>query len=212
MRQIVAMTTNPHDFAGSLSPGTGRQPAVAREQRAARSLLGRASMNSHFFGTKRAFHGILRITRRPLWSFGLTAARYDMLYAICGCIPKPGSVGCTTFQRDLPRKLGVHKSVVSRMLRSLEEIGLIARSRIPYADQRLRVVALTKAGRERMHAAAQCLVRAGKRLLCMAICFGRNRDPDERFRHMSVYESYLNVIRQHFGDTAWLPYRWHPDD
>jgi hypothetical protein len=46
----------------------------------------------------------------------------------------------------------------------------------------------------------------------MAICFGRYRDADERFRHMSAYESYLNVLRLDFGDTAWLVYPWCPDD
>jgi hypothetical protein len=46
----------------------------------------------------------------------------------------------------------------------------------------------------------------------MAICFGRWRDPDQRFRHMSDYESYLDRIRSEYGDMAWLAYRWHPDD
>jgi hypothetical protein len=46
----------------------------------------------------------------------------------------------------------------------------------------------------------------------MAICFGRERDPDERLRHQCAYESYLNVIRWDYGDRAWLAYPWHPDD
>jgi DNA-binding MarR family transcriptional regulator len=170
-------------------------------------------MNAHFFGTKRAFHGILRVMRKPLASFGLTAARYDMLYAVYGGVPPKDLLGgALTYQRELPRKLGIHKSVVSRMLRSLERIGLVARSR-PYTDLRKRVVELTKAGKDRLRDAARCLARASRRLLCMAICFGRYRDPYERFRHMAAYESYLNVLRQPFGDTAWLGYPWgHPDD
>jgi DNA-binding MarR family transcriptional regulator len=169
-------------------------------------------MNAHFFGTKRAFHGILRVMRKPLASFGLTAARYDMLYAIFGGVPKDRFGGALTFQRDLPRKLGVHKSVVSRMLRSLERIGLVARRRSS-ADERKRVVELTEAGMDRLRDAARSLARASRRLLCMAICFGRHRDPYERFRHQAAYESYLNVLRQPFGDTAWLGYPWgHPDD
>jgi DNA-binding MarR family transcriptional regulator len=169
-------------------------------------------MNAHFFGTKRAFHAILRVVRKPLASFGLTAARYDMLYAIVGGIPKDGRSGCITWQNDLPRELGVHKSVVSRMLRSLERIGLVARRRSS-GDRRKRVVALTDAGLERLRDATRCLVRASKRVLCMAICFGGWKDPDNRFRHLSAYESYLTAIRADFGDSAWLPYQWgHPDD
>jgi DNA-binding MarR family transcriptional regulator len=168
-------------------------------------------MNAHFFGTKRAFHGILRITRKPLASFGLTAARYDMLYAVFGGVPRLDRVGCITWQSELPRKLGVHKSVVSRMLRSLEQIGLVTRRR-SRGDGRLRIVALTDAGRERLHDAARCLARASRRLLCDAICFGWRMDAYKRFQHLSAYESYLHGMRRHFGDTAWLGYRWHPDD
>jgi DNA-binding MarR family transcriptional regulator len=168
-------------------------------------------MNAHFFGTKRAFHGALRIMRKPLASFGLTAARYDMLYAIFGGVPKVDGCGCMTIQRELPRKLGVHKSVVSRMLRSLEQIGLVARGP-SYADRRTRHVWLTEAGLDRLRDAARCLARASRRLLCMAICFGRDRDTYQRFWHMYVYESYLEGMRWQFGDTASLGYRWHPDD
>jgi DNA-binding MarR family transcriptional regulator len=160
-------------------------------------------MNAHFFGTKRAFHAILRITRKPLASFGLTAARYDMLYAI-------DRSGRRTRQKDLSNKLGVHKSVVGRMLRSLEQLGLVERQRS--CDGRRRIVRLTDAGLDRLRDAAGCLARASRRLLCMAICFGLDRDSDERFRHMCVYESYLNAIRETFGDKAWLGYPWHPDD
>jgi DNA-binding MarR family transcriptional regulator len=170
-------------------------------------------MNDHFFGTKRAFHAILRITRKPLASFGLTAARYDMLYAMVGGVPRPGpfASGSLTFQQEVARKLGVHKSVASRMLRSLEQMGLVTRRR-GYTDRRKRHVELTEAGRERLREAARCLARASRRLLCMAICFGKDRDPDQRFRHMCAYDSYLYVIRRDFGDEASMGYRWHPDD
>jgi hypothetical protein len=46
-----------------------------------------------------------------------------------------------------------------------------------------------------------------------AICFGRSRDPWQRIVHMDTLESYLDVLRRHFGDTARLYYPWgHPDD
>ena len=39
-------------------------------------------MDAIFFGLKRAFHGSLRIARFALTALGLTAARFDMLYAL----------------------------------------------------------------------------------------------------------------------------------
>jgi DNA-binding MarR family transcriptional regulator len=168
-------------------------------------------MNAHFFGTKRAFHGILRIMRKPLASFGLTAARYDMLFAIFGGVPTPDRHGNQTSQRELRRKLGVHKSVISRMLRSLERIGLVTRRRFS-GDRRQFWVELTRAGRERFRDAARCLARASTRLLCIAICFGKERNREARLRHMSGYEDYLNALRRQYGDRAWLAYCWRPDD
>jgi DNA-binding MarR family transcriptional regulator len=136
-----------------------------------------------------------------------------MLYAIGGGIPRANAdeEECCTLQSELTETLGVHRSVVSRMLRSLEQIGLVERER-DYGDKRQREVRLTSLGIERLRDAARCLARASVRLLCMAICFGEGRDPLERFRHMCAYESYLTGIGQHFGDTAWLAFPWHPDD
>ena len=48
----------------------------------ARSVLSDPVMHAIFFGLKRAHHGTLRITRRALIALGLTAARFDLLYAV----------------------------------------------------------------------------------------------------------------------------------
>jgi hypothetical protein len=105
---IVAMRTIWVFFAGFGASWEGSPDGNALGPPAACSLLEGAPgfMNAHFFGTKRAFHGILRITRKPLASFGLTAARYDMLYAIFGDVPRCDRSGCLTLQSELPRKLG----------------------------------------------------------------------------------------------------------
>ena len=39
-------------------------------------------MNAVLFGLKRAFHGTLRVSRSTLKNCGLTAARFDLLYAL----------------------------------------------------------------------------------------------------------------------------------
>jgi DNA-binding MarR family transcriptional regulator len=81
-------------------------------------------MNANFFGLKRAFHGTLRITRASLTKPGLTAARFDMLYAL----PRDSQrFEQGMWQSDLRRQIGVSRPTVSRMLGSLEQLGLVCR-------------------------------------------------------------------------------------
>ena len=166
-------------------------------------------MNAMVFATKRAFHGALRVTRKPLGAMGLTAARFDLLYALWSSNRKSA---VSTLQSELRRVLGVSASVVSRMLQSLEALGLVTRCRSAH-DRRQRKVSLTERGLARIREAHQALVRAVKRLVCVAICFGKHRDADQRFIHMATLESYLSSLRKQFGDRATLYYPWgHPDD
>ena len=178
----------------------------------ARGLLFRAGMNAHFFSTKRAFHGILRVTRKPLASLGLTAARYDMMHELlCGFGTKT-ILGKMTRQSDLRRQLGVTKSVASRMLTSLETLGWVRRLRPRFGDQRQREIVLTELGLRCIRAARQALARASKRLLLDAICPRTRLDPHEPFHHLCTLEGYLVAMRYCYGDGANLLYPWHPDD
>jgi DNA-binding MarR family transcriptional regulator len=167
-------------------------------------------MNAIAFGTKRAFHAFVRFTREHFTGVGLTAARFDLMYAVYGDPRRQESYGA--FQNELPAKLGVTAGVVSRMLRSLEQLGLVAR-KPPACDRRQRHVTLTEAGLRCLRDAWSLLVRLVRRFVYEAICFGQHRDPEQRFRRMAELESYLDVLRRDFGDTAALYYRWgHPDD
>src|SRR5580698_10099851 len=99
-------------------------------------------MDATFFNLKRAFHGTLRITRASLARLGLTAARFDLLHALPHEFRK--------FERGMRQsslrgQLGVSRPTVSRMLASLERLGLIARKRDLF-DRRQLVVALTRRG------------------------------------------------------------------
>jgi DNA-binding MarR family transcriptional regulator len=165
-------------------------------------------MNAIAFGTKRAFHGFLRVTRKALASVGLTAARFDLMQPLLG---ERGDSAYSVRQSELRRVLGVTAGVVSRMLAALEALGLVERTR--GYDKRQRVVTLTARGIDCLRRARRLLLRGVQRIVCDAICFGRSRDPQERFVHMQALESYLLVLRRDFGDTATLYYPWgHPDD
>ena len=180
----------------------------------ARRVLALATMNAITFATKRAFHAFLRITRKPLLgcSPGLTAARFDLMYVLWKGEGSKFFWNGTVSQRDLRRALGVSPPVVSRMLRALEQLGWVTRSR-GQADRRQRKVTLTEAGLACIRGAYQTLRRAVDKLVDVAICFGRHRDRDRRFVHMATLESYLLTLGKGWGDTAQLYFGWgHPDD
>jgi DNA-binding MarR family transcriptional regulator len=182
-----------------------------RDAASARGVLTTTgTMNAIFFASKRAFHGVLRVTRRPLGSLGLTAARFDLMFALLR--RDTARVGGSTRQSDLRRTLGVTPSVVSRMLRSLEALGWVQRTR-PLHDRRQREVTLTELGRGHIRTAHKTLFRAVQRLVDRAVCFGDHRNRNARFWHVATLEGYLDAMRRHYGDIASLYYPWgHPDD
>jgi DNA-binding MarR family transcriptional regulator len=166
-------------------------------------------MNAIAFGTKRAFHGFLRVTRKVLAAAGLTAARFDLLHPL---LNQRGNDSYPVLQDELRRQLGVTAGVVSRMLSALEKLGLVRR-RTPFHDRRRRLVQLTEQGMACVRRARRLLLPGVRRIVWDAICFGQQRDPEQRFLHMQLLESYLRVLRRDFGDTATLYYPWgHPDD
>jgi DNA-binding MarR family transcriptional regulator len=165
-------------------------------------------MNAIFFASKRAYHGVLRVTRRPLQVLGLTAARFDMMYAL---MPWDSSGPSHLFQSELRALLGVSAPTVSRMLASLEKLGWISR-RPDCVDRRQREVSLTEAGLACIRAAYRAIVRASMRLLYMAMTFGERWSANAAFVPMCELEAYLTCLRREYGDSATLAYPWHPDD
>jgi DNA-binding MarR family transcriptional regulator len=171
-----------------------------------------AAVNAITFGTKRAFHGFLRVTRKPLLEMGLTAARFDLLSVL---IRSRRGDWCTpgVRQSEIRRMLGVTAPVVTRMVRALEGLGLVERWREQFGDRRQVRVGLTKAGERCILKARKVMLPAVSRMVYRAICFGKHRSADARFAHMDTLESYLSTLRGRFGDSARLYYPWgHPDD
>jgi DNA-binding MarR family transcriptional regulator len=162
-------------------------------------------MNAIFFGLKRAHHGVLRVTRSALARLGLTAARFDLMYAVH---ERRG-----VRQRNLRRVLGVSAPTVSRMLASLEELGLLKRERA-YGYRRQQFVRLTKIGIRCIRRAIRRLVHSGAAQLAVdsALCLTRWYDDTECFTAMQTCDSTLRAFRRAYRDFASLYYRWHPDD
>jgi DNA-binding MarR family transcriptional regulator len=165
-------------------------------------------MHAILFGLKRAWHGSLRTTRHALATLGLTAARFDLLYAARNC----GKYGSVT-QRSLRRTLGVNRTTISRMLGSLEGLGLVTRER-SYGDRRTRRVSLTNAGRSRIRLAIDLLIGSGAAQLVVDSAVAGEPWFDEMacLYAGDAFESFLRRIRGAFRDTATLYYPWQPDD
>jgi DNA-binding MarR family transcriptional regulator len=163
-------------------------------------------MNAIFFATKRAFHGCLRITRLALKHQGLTAARFDMLFSIWR---HPHGL----FQRALRGQLGVSAPTISRMLRSLEQLGLVRRTRST-ADRRQLHVSLTAEGNARILAVSSLFVDRGAAQLAVdcALVGPACHDESRCMIEMAGAEGVLDRLRAAFGDVARLYYPWHPDD
>jgi DNA-binding MarR family transcriptional regulator len=162
-------------------------------------------MHAMFFGLKRAFQSTLRLTRPYLARLGLTAARYDMMHALKG-----ETYGKS--QLTLRRTLGVTAPTVSRMLRSLEELGLVRRERNE-SDRRQRRVSLTELGRRALRRAERALMDSG--LVPLAIDSALTDswwDGDAAFLAMCDLDSRLALVCRGFRDHGHLVYPWHPDD
>ena len=165
-------------------------------------------MHAIFFGLKRAFHGTLRVSRHALGTLGLTSARFDLLYGVY----EQGEWG-NKWQSHLRKKLGVSAQVVSRMLASLEALGLVTREK-DSIDRRQRTVRLTGEGRSRIRLAIRRMIRSGQVKLAVDVALGKDRWFD--WTHVLVatdtFESGLRAVRACYRDTATLYYPWHPDD
>jgi DNA-binding MarR family transcriptional regulator len=156
-------------------------------------------MNVVFFSLKRAYHGTLRVFRRALASLGLTAARFDLLYIVL----KEGGL----LQRELQRALGVAAPTVSRMLASLEELGLVTRE-VAEDDGRQRYVELTKEGRRSVIRAARLLIHSGLVDLTIDSALSPTHwyDPSMRWKARPECLRPLLLLSYAYRDLATLDY------
>lgn len=167
-------------------------------------------MHALHFRLKRAFQSTLRVARTALIRYGLTPARFDLLYAIQGeHHPRELRDPPSLWQSALRRVLGVTAPTVSRMLRSLEDLGLVRRWR-DGRDTRQRVVALTRKGYALLRATMDDLMGSGVVELgaTSAVVYPRLPMPDD-FEDLSTMEDIVHRLRciaQCFHDTGDVDY------
>jgi DNA-binding MarR family transcriptional regulator len=166
-------------------------------------------MNAVFFGLKRGHHAVLRLVRGPLAEMGLTAARFDLLFAMKTHEDR------RILQGKLQKKLGVSRTTVSRMLASLEKLGFVKRT-VFARDRRKKLVELTTRGRWTIAFAYRQTTKSGWAELALYSALGASGRcdwSDESAKAVAAdLERKLHDIRRAFGDRADLEYEPHPDD
>jgi DNA-binding MarR family transcriptional regulator len=154
---------------------------------------------------------------------GMTPARFDLLYLLRrveilykpDCHPLDGARS----QPELRHDLGLHRSTVSKMLKRLEQMGWVRRTRC-LLDRRVNNVALTELGLRAIWRAMRRVFR-GKKIPRRAYEeLFRNRERSttatsvetsaESGKHVVtiVYDAYrmLRDLARHFGDSAFVWY------
>lgn len=81
---------------------------------------GGVGMHDLMFRFKRAHLSAVAFGKLLLRKFGLTPARFDVLYVVV-------SNGNGVLQSDIWEALGLHRSTISKMCKRLEELGLVER-------------------------------------------------------------------------------------
>jgi len=166
-------------------------------------------MHVLYFGLKRAFHATLKVNRPLLDRHGITPARFDLLY----CIHQRQID--TVLQSEVRKALGVARPTISRMVRSLQKLGLVARG-YDCIDRRQKPLRLSVAGRKVVRRVLRKLVRSDVVGRCVRWAFSYpNAPPSKRWTNIhliDLLDGTLERFRRCFGDFATLAYPWHPDD
>lgn len=159
-------------------------------------------MHALFFHVKIAHLSIQVVARRLAREIDLTPARFDLLVAISRHGPYPG-----TRQDELRRTLHVSTSNVSRMVRALERLGWVERTR-DRDDRRTWRVRLTERAEEMLGGEGAFAMKCAQKVVRRVVCEGQGI-LDTMLRVESLVHSVLALT----GRPLAFLYRYgHPDD
>ena len=160
------------------------------------------AMTPILFAFKRNFHKSVALGLRLLKDHDLTPARFDMLHVV---FINRGSM----YQSVLRRILGVRTPTVSRMLVSLEKLGLVRRHIPTEGDRRQRSVTLTPEGRERIRNAMRAMFYKEVAQLAVdkIVLFLPPKRIIARLNEWAALNDKLYFMRRRLGDTATLQYQ-----
>ena len=164
------------------------------------------------FHTKRLHHSHLAHGRKLLKRFGLTPARFDLLFVMYQ--ERRGRLMPFT-QSELCRILGVTSRTVSRMIVGLEKLRILARRR-SNVDRREKWVGITAGGLLLVRRAVHATVHRNVFQRIYAKLFGepeRLRYRRDSFMHTDTMYMHMLELARLLGNTSENIYPTHfPDD
>jgi DNA-binding MarR family transcriptional regulator len=159
-------------------------------------------MNSMLFSMKRGYLRGVSFARKLLEPFGLTPARFDVLFVL-----RKG----WKHQSAICRHLGLHPSTVSKLLKKIEDV-LVYRH-YDMDNHREVIVKLSGKGKAALEAAAATLVDNGALDAYMAWAVaGPNRHEAKRPLAALNFEEALLRLRRALLDSARLLYVFDPEE
>ena len=152
-------------------------------------------MNFVSFAIRRAYWSDLKAFRGAFRYFGLTAARFHVLFAI--------GYGNHT-QADVARQLGVCRSTVCRLVQKLEKLGLVIRDDRK-KDGRCFALGLLCAGVDAVLDFEDTMLRKRILLRTHGDAFGYQRK-ERRYDTLESIGGNVLAVARDLGDQAFLPY------
>ena len=176
------------DF-GAADPLRGTPRAFERE------------MHTVIFSIKRADQRLIAFQRELLEPYGITPARYLMMFVIW---KSGGQVGSSNwlFQSVLRRKLGVTAATVSKMLRALEETHFVKRTYQYANDRRQVVVQLTQKALCLLGRVEREVIEPGKVWFALHTILGMTGKEVDVIKHL------MDVLRRGLHDGAKFFFQW----
>jgi len=154
-------------------------------------------MHEVMFRLKRAHLRAVEFAKPMAALFGLTPARFDVLYAI------KESSGYVLTQRQIGEALGLAPATISKIVERMEACGLVRRA-TPSHDRRAKCVMMTSRGVDAIGAAMHAFLRLD--LLRAAYRRIHGGDPPKSQSFLAIVRRSLAKIARHFGDGSHVAY------
>jgi len=154
-------------------------------------------MHEVMFRLKRAHLRAVEFAKPMAALFGLTPARFDVLYAI------RESSGYVLTQRQIGDALGLAPSTISKILERMEACGLVRRDRHS-EDFRAKAVTMTSRGVDAIGAAMHAFLRLDQLRAAYRSIHGGEPPKSQAF--LAIVRRSLAKIARHFGDGSYVAY------
>lgn len=165
-------------------------------------------MHTVLFEMKHAHLTAVRFSRAFVAEVGLTPARLDLLRALVAADPETGML-----QSTLRRRLCVSAPVVSRMVRALEALGFVERTRCP-RDRRQVWINLSPLGAHSLRTVYHRTTVEPFLELALQAAFAKEPAKARGGWWTTIHrlEQRIGEFRQEFGVGSHNPWAMHEDD